>query len=525
VALASSVAVVAFAAVLASSLLDADKARSTAIRGQLAAGAMSMALERPLVGVGLGRFVAHFPSHGGVVPGPHGVPFRVDSPHNEALQMFAEGGLPALASLAWVAVVALRLLLKLVRSPNAAARTRGLALGLCLLGLSLDALLGFPLRLGLPPLLWAIVLGLLSLPEPGERAEPSQWHAGPAGGSAAFARVAALVAVGSLGGSLPRLAGDRALYRLRKAEAERRFGDAAAEGRSAVRADPRPASLLALARAELRLGRPAAAASLLGRTLEVWPQDATAIGTLGLARLALGDPGAGPALRLARALGVGLFQDGPEPRPGPAAGGDSCSAGISFELLASGRVNLSARMQPITAVLSCLGGRTGLHVEYDGPPPRQAVTLNLSDASLATAVETLFEGLGLDFALSSDAGGTTLSRLIVFAASGAARRPASSSPVAAPSPVSEAEPEEPEWFAPAEEPAPDAPPPPPELFPGAPQPGLYGPRGPTGSPGGVGGGLGGESGGESGGSSGGGGSGLPSAPELPESPSLTPSGG
>ena len=350
------------------------------------------------------------------------------------------------------------------------------------------------------------MLGIVSLREAGDSGRRRPGRAWPAAGSATFAALATLVALGSLSASLLRVAGDRALYRLRVAEFQNRWTDAVAEGRAAVWVDPRPAALLALARAELRLGQPAAAQSLLERVLEVWPQDATATGTLGLARLALGDPRAGPTLGLARALGVG---DAQEPRLDPAKGGDSCAAGITFEQLTSGRVNLSARMQPVTAVLRCLGDRTGLHVEYDGPPPRQTVTLNLSDASLATAVETLFEGLGLDFVLSADPRGATLSRVIVFAASGTTRSPGSSSPASSP-PAASPEPDllESDWVPPvAEEPPPESPTPPPALFPGGP-PGIY-QRGPLGDQRGP---LGGASA-------------VPGFPEYPDPPALTPTGG
>ena len=80
--------------------------RSASIRWSLAGSALSMALDRPLLGVGLGGFGARYPSHGPVVRSALGTPLRVESPHNESLQVLAETGLPGLLAGLWVAAAA-----------------------------------------------------------------------------------------------------------------------------------------------------------------------------------------------------------------------------------------------------------------------------------------------------------------------------------------------------------------------------------------------------------------------------------
>ncbi len=420
----SLVAAVALAFAFGLSARDAAKAGSVGIRRSLAASALRMAEERPLLGVGLGRFGALYRGYGPVVRNASG-PLRVESPHDEPLQVLAETGLPGLLAFAWIGFVAFRLLLRLRRSESPAVRRVALGLGASLAGLAVDATLGFPLRGAVPPLLAAVILGVLArldhAPAPATAQVPAagksrlgRWRV-PA---AALACGMALVA--SVAFSSRRLAADRALLELRVAELERRWGDAVAAGRRAVAADPEPTVLRALARAELRLGHSGAAVRLLGRLLEAEPFDAVGLATLGVARWAEGDGlGAAAALRLARTLDVGQPRPGPgapplEPSSAPAM--PPCAAGVSVEISGGDRVSVSARAVPLDDVLRCLSRTTGVRLEFDGTQPRQPVTVALQDQPLASALESLFEGLGLNYVLSARGDGR-VERLIILGAS------------------------------------------------------------------------------------------------------------
>jgi O-antigen ligase len=142
--------------------VDPEKTRSTSIRWSLAGSALSMAQDHPMLGVGLGGFGALYPSHGAVVRSAGGTPLRVESPHNESLQVLAETGLPGLIAGVWVVAAAATVARRLRRSPDRAVRRAALALGLSLVGFAVDAALGFPLRYPVPPLALAVLLGLLT---------------------------------------------------------------------------------------------------------------------------------------------------------------------------------------------------------------------------------------------------------------------------------------------------------------------------------------------------------------------------
>jgi O-antigen ligase len=365
---------------------DPEKARSASIRWSLAGSALSMALDRPLLGVGLGGFGALYSSHGPVVRSARGAPLRVESPHNESLQVLSETGLPGLLAGAWVAAAAAFVARRLVRSSNPAVRRSALALGLSLVGFAVDAALGFPLRYPVPPFALAVLLGLLAaLDADGPTAAPE----------AGAARVPRLM--------LPA----------------------------------RP----------LRL---AAAAGFAGLLALAWSSS----------RARLEDD---------RARYVAGFLP-------VARAEEACGPGVTLDRTADGRFDLSVRAVPLADVLRCLVERAGLRLEYDGPPPRQPVSVALHGDSLAGTLESLLEGLGVDYLLGRDPSGTAIERLIVFGSSRTTEPPrgggARSSPAGAgrsgelmpaePSPEDETQP-----FGMPPEAAPGVPTPFPGLPPGA----------------------------------------------------------
>jgi O-antigen ligase len=316
--LAAGVAAVAVAGWL--SVADAAKARSSAIRLDLAATALAMALDHPLRGVGLGGFGAHYPRYGPVVASSEGAPLRVESPHAEGLQVLAETGLPGLLAALWVAGAALHAVRRVRRSLEATVRRAGLAVGLSLAGFAVDAALGFPARCAVPPLVVAVLLGLLASPALAGSLAPAR-PARAAWPARLVPAALVVVVAGTAATSLRRLEGDRVPYR---------------------------AAFLPVAHAA----------------------------------------------------------------PSPGA---SCAPGVALDPRADGTIDLRARGVPLADVLRCLVEHTGLKIDYDGPAPRQPVSVALHEASLTRTLEALLEGLGVNYLLSRDPE-TGADRLMVFAA-------------------------------------------------------------------------------------------------------------
>jgi hypothetical protein len=109
------------------------------------------------------------------------------------------------------------------------------------------------------------------------------------------------------------------------------------------------------------------------------------------------------------------------------------SAPAAAEVLvrvSGGQVDLSATAAPLADVLDRLARQTGMKVVYEGPAPRQLVTVSLHGRTPAETVLAVFEGLGLNFALLGDASGTGVQTLVVAGTATATASP-SSSPAAA----------------------------------------------------------------------------------------------
>ncbi len=116
-----------------------------------------------------------------------------------------------------------------------------------------------------------------------------------------------------------------------------------------------------------------------------------------------------------------------------------------------GRVDVIATAAPLQDVLARLSQQTGMKVVYDGAPPRTLVTVSLPQRTPVEAVLSLFEGLGLNYALSTDKSGTKVDMLIISsAASGAGAAPRAA--VAPPAPMVP----DPRRLPPRPQPAPDA---------------------------------------------------------------------
>jgi hypothetical protein len=98
--------------------------------------------------------------------------------------------------------------------------------------------------------------------------------------------------------------------------------------------------------------------------------------------------------------------------------------------VSAGRVDLTATAAPVADVLDRLARQTGMKVVYEGPAPRQLVTVSLHGRTPAETILAVFEGLGLNYAMVGDSTGAAVQTLMVAggasatAASGTAPVPA-----------------------------------------------------------------------------------------------------
>ena len=88
------------------------------------------------------------------------------------------------------------------------------------------------------------------------------------------------------------------------------------------------------------------------------------------------------------------------------------TAGIAIRE-SQGKVDVAVAAAPLADVLDQLARQTGMKVVYEGPAPRQLVTVSLLGRSPAEAVTALLEGQGLNYALVLDATATRVEQLLL----------------------------------------------------------------------------------------------------------------
>lgn len=144
--------------------------------------------------------------------------------------------------------------------------------------------------------------------------------------------------------------------------------------------------------------------------------------------------------------------------------------------LAEGKLDVTATSAPVSEVLDRIARQTGMKIVYDGAPPRSLVSVTIQGRSPVETIYGLLEGLGLNYALRTDLGGSKVDTLLLLAgSSGGPARPATNTP-ARPPIAAVPEPDEPDDDeaapapAEAEVPAGQAPAPPPNIPGAAPQP-------------------------------------------------------
>jgi hypothetical protein len=78
-------------------------------------------------------------------------------------------------------------------------------------------------------------------------------------------------------------------------------------------------------------------------------------------------------------------------------------------------VDVEARGAALSDVLAQLAEATGMRVVYEGPPPRQRITVSLKQRTPADAVAGILEGLGLSYGLTIDDKGGRVQTLVLSA--------------------------------------------------------------------------------------------------------------
>jgi hypothetical protein len=102
--------------------------------------------------------------------------------------------------------------------------------------------------------------------------------------------------------------------------------------------------------------------------------------------------------------------------------------------VSGGRVDLTATAAPLADVLDRLARQTGMKVVYEGPAPRQLVTVSLHGRTPAETILAVFEGLGLNYAMIGDPTGAAVQTLMVAGAASATTTPGTASATARPNP-------------------------------------------------------------------------------------------
>ena len=114
----------------------------------------------------------------------------------------------------------------------------------------------------------------------------------------------------------------------------------------------------------------------------------------------------------------------------------SAAAGAEVTVRVSGgQVDLTATAAPVAEVLDRLARQTGMKVVYEGPAPRQLVTLSLHGRTPTEAVLDVLEGLGVNFAFVADPSGARVQTLMVAGTASASASTASSATAARPAPT------------------------------------------------------------------------------------------
>jgi hypothetical protein len=78
-----------------------------------------------------------------------------------------------------------------------------------------------------------------------------------------------------------------------------------------------------------------------------------------------------------------------------------------------GRVDIHATNAPLSEILDGLSRQTPMKIVYEGPPPRQLLSVDLKGRTPAEAVLAILEGQGLSYTVALDPSGTRVQTLLM----------------------------------------------------------------------------------------------------------------
>lgn len=122
-----------------------------------------------------------------------------------------------------------------------------------------------------------------------------------------------------------------------------------------------------------------------------------------------------------------------------------CGAAKEMRSSGPGHVTLKITAKPLGDVLDCLSEATGVEVVYDGvSTPTDRVTASVEDAPISEALDALFQGQKLKYALAIDPKGAKGGVVIISAGTGDGRHEGAAPRTSVPTPL----PSDPEGMAP-----------------------------------------------------------------------------
>ena len=268
--------------------------RSIAIRLGIWRNTLEMIRSTPLFGVGLGNFQVHYPRFANGAPDHTRVEERVESAHNDYVQLTAELGLLGAGLLGWVLFLTFRIVAKAFRDSARQDRPFHMAIGLGLLGLLVLAAASPTVNQAASLAAAAAFVGVALAANARAQGEPLTEKAPSEArrrfGSTLGFVVASVALVAACSWGLAQIQADRHVLRMGQAEARQDWPAVVREGLSARRLNPgRAGTRFGTASAMLRLGRTREAVEMLQELAAVDPYNVNALGNLGIAYATLGD--------------------------------------------------------------------------------------------------------------------------------------------------------------------------------------------------------------------------------------------
>ncbi len=268
--------------------------RSVAIRIGIWRNALEMIRAAPFRGVGIGNFPVHYPRFANDAPDHTRIEERVESAHNDYVQLTAELGLLGAGLLGWLALLTVRAVAKAFREASSHDQPFYLATGLGLLGLLVLAAASptvyQPVSLAAAATFTGVVLAAHSHAQGASPAEKGRKETGWRYGSTLGFVGASALLVAACSWGLAQIQADRHVLRMGMAEARGDWPAVVREGLAARRLNPgRAGTRFGTASAMLRLGQTREAAEMLEEFAAVDPYNVNALGNLGIAYATLGD--------------------------------------------------------------------------------------------------------------------------------------------------------------------------------------------------------------------------------------------